>query len=363
MRDRNGHRWLKWVVGLVLTTAMWACADDKNDVGNYNDTLQLIPYGRTFTDQGLVTRAEAGVPDGYVSFDVLYPDAMAEPVSFGIYMTPSEASTLRRVFSTETGGWLSYLRVKQAQQYYLYGFIPADAPTSSMVTYIDGDFKNGANLFLNGLDCVTTDDVCVIVGVQDADRADAPLDMRLGTFSYVGKQKGHNYAGLLVDHLYSSVTVTISVDENYLKLRTIKLKQLKFFIDAHSKMNAHVVLEPNTTGANPITSLTWDYVSGDEQEAVLFENAEGMALTSTPYALIGFFSPLVSQQLKVESSYDVYDKQGNLVRANCTVVNTLGNKVPFLLNGHKAEVNLKVNPTYLYQMSESDLNNPTIVIE
>ena len=78
----------------------------------------------------------------------------------------------------------------------------------------------------------------------------------------------------------------------------------------------------------------------------------------------------VADNLVLQCTYDVYDKNvttehldGNLVRANCVAENKLPE------NRVKAEVNqrtlltITVNPTYLYVLSEPDLDNPTITIE
>jgi len=69
----------------------------------------------------------------------------------------------------------------------------------------------------------------------------------------------------------------------------------------------------------------------------------------------------VSNALTLVSTYDVYDSQGNKIRKDCTATNQL----PHLSanRGQRVTFNLKVTPTYLYQLSEPDLDNPTIKVE
>ena len=64
--------------------------------------------------------------------------------------------------------------------------------------------------------------------------------------------------------------------------------------------------------------------------------------------------------------YDVLDKNDNVVRENCTVENMLDLSTLFerdlLARGYMYCVNLTLAPTYLYVMSEPDLDNPTLIV-
>ena len=70
----------------------------------------------------------------------------------------------------------------------------------------------------------------------------------------------------------------------------------------------------------------------------------------------------------LRSTYNVYDLKGNLVREGCEAVNTIDLRSLFkitatqLQRGHMYSVTLTVNPTYLYVLSEPDLDNPTVKI-
>ena len=61
-------------------------------------------------------------------------------------------------------------------------------------------------------------------------------------------------------------------------------------------------------------------------------------------------------------TYDVYDKEGNKTRANCVAENKLpADQIVAGLN-KRTTLTLMVNPTYLYVLSDPDLDNPTVVI-
>ena len=83
----------------------------------------------------------------------------------------------------------------------------------------------------------------------------------------------------------------------------------------------------------------------------------------------GYFAPVadVANSLILECKYDVYDKKvtqdrpyGNLVRQNCEATNKLPSLVARL--NQLTSLTLTVNPTYLYILSDPDMDNPTITI-
>ena len=90
-------------------------------------------------------------------------------------------------------------------------------------------------------------------------------------------------------------------------------------------------------------------------------------------SLLTHFVPYQVTKLVVTCTYDVYDwdtsknANGNLIRKDCTATNT----IPLSLidrfteaeRGKKYTLNLAVKPTYLYVMSDPDLNNPTMSVE
>jgi hypothetical protein len=71
--------------------------------------------------------------------------------------------------------------------------------------------------------------------------------------------------------------------------------------------------------------------------------------------------------------YDIYDTDtskstdGNLVRKDCKATNTIPMKKVFdrfdsAERGRLYTIDLTIEPTYLYVMSERDLNNPEMVV-
>jgi hypothetical protein len=164
---------------------------------------------------------------------------------------------------------------------------------------------------------------------------------------------------MLLNHLYASLRFSMKVDATYAELRTIKLKSMKLGT-SKSSVSAAITLTHNTTGAMPITNVSYTS-TGSDSEVVIFSDDDGLALSPvTPKVIDGCFAPTLYGNLTLTTSYDVYDRYGNLVRANCTATN----KLPILeaTRGQRLQLNLTVSPTYLYVLSDPDLDNPTIKI-
>ena len=98
-----------------------------------------------------------------------------------------------------------------------------------------------------------------------------------------------------------------------------------------------------------------------------------MTLPSDTWSESLGFVPKVSSYYPLESTYDVYDNNrttehpdGNLIRSQCVAVNKIDILRLFnmatLNRGYVYTIKLKIEPTYLYMLSEPDLDNPTVKI-
>ena len=329
-------------------------ADDETTV-QQDDTLQLAAYTRSYSD---ITRS---VPAGYEPFT---PD---DVMSIGIFMTPfkDDKQTLD-YFSYNNYTWRSTISLS-SDSYYIYGFMPGDVVDKSQcsISPLSGDYANGAVLTLNGLHPISKFDVCVIVGVQGInDPLTEEKDVKLGQFYYAKRPKGQNYVNLLMDHIYSSLQFMMKIDENYAQLRSIKLKRMELKTTGISSTKAVITLTANTSNQDPITSITWDTpTSGTGTSMTLFEDEKGQALSPTTELVIsGNLMPGCSDDLVLVCTYDVYDRKGNLIRKDCEAANKLPSSLVLsaLQAGERQPVALTVAPTYLYVLSDPDLDNPTV---
>jgi len=162
-----------------------------------------------------------------------------------------------------------------------------------------------------------------------------------------------------MDHLYAAAQFRLEIDSEYAALRTIKLKTMTLRTD-YGSVIATITLTHNTTGVSPVSSVAYT-ASGSSDAVVIFNSDAGEALKTTESLDINAcFAPTLSNNLTLVTTYDVYDSKDNLIRQNCKATNKLPNLDA--TRGQKVQVNMTVNPTYLYVLSDPDLDNPTITI-
>ena len=351
----------KYVDILLIAVAVLLNACSSDDSGAQTDsmdhastgkTVQLVSYISPLVEKELSHHA---APTGFSPYT---PD---KTTTMGIYMlleadwgAPEEK---RITYNTGTGKWNASFEVEAGKTYSVYGYMPKAGGVNSSLTAVTSD---GATLSITGIKPVTTDDICIITGVKETDEG---LKEGLLSWKWPIPSEDENFKiHILMDHLYASVQFSMKIDEEYASLRTIKLKTMTLSTNIGS-VDATISLTRNDIGSSPITDITYS-LSGTNGAAEIFSSEEGTALDKlTPLAINACFTPLptLSENLKLVSTYDVYDSKGNLIRQNCTATNQL----PDLgaVRGQRVQVNMTVSPTYLYVLSDPDLDNPTITIE
>ena len=347
----------KYIGILLIATAMLLSACSSDNPEAQTDTtvnepvgkeVQLMSYASPFTDQELSHRA---APAGFTAYT---PD---KNTNMGIYMLLSEnwaSPKLERItYYTSTGKWNAYFEVEKNKTFTVYGYMPKTGEMSSTLEKTDA---GAATLTISNMKPVTTDDICIITGVKDTDSG-----LKEGQFSWstpMEEIETYNIS-LLMDHLYAAAQFRLKIDADYASLRTIKLKTMTLSTNKGS-VDATVMLTHNDTGASPISSVTYD-ASGSSSTADIYNSNEGTALDkTTPLSVNAYFAPGLSSNLTLVSTYDVYDSKDNLIRQNCTATNKLPNLEA--IRGQRVLLNMTVNPTYLYVLSDPDLDNPTITI-
>lgn len=258
------------------------------------------------------------------------------------------------------------LMVKPGADYHIFGFLPAAVTEGTSGVTVD-DANSLATMTINELPAVTSQDLCVIIGVKEG-RLLANESVTPGTFAYHAPENTAEdyYVSLLADHLYAGVTFKFYVDPTYDALRTIKLK--KVVMKSTSKtMQVSIPLTMNNDGNNPIGTPTYTPTETAQEDVTLYQSA-GETLTvkdaNTPLTFTAYFSPDVRVQsgLSIVSTYDVYDKGGHPLSENRQAENSLVAPLRGLQRAQNRIVTLTVNPTYLYILSNWDIDNPEFVI-
>ena len=325
---------LLWAVLLLMVWGMSSCSDDSEPMDG--DTLELLSYSREMEE---VTRT-ATVPAGYQLYVTQHPEVVEEGHAICAYLTvaPQEASLRRFVY--ETDHWHSNAIVKNGVDYYIYGYLPMGAVDNTAISPLQDNYSLGATLHMEGLDYFSNKDISLIVGVKGTENADDDVEVKLGNFLYQGKGRNQNHVHLLFDHLYSALRFSIRVDQNYAEMRKIHVKSIVLTTDAKAKVDADIVMKP---GATPINSITYTSVGTTKGEYTLLDADHEL---TTAYEI-----------------YDVYDRKNNLVRKDCTSENKLQDVLQTIKRGERRTIKLTVKPTFIYVLSDPDLDSPTVVTE
>ena len=336
------------ILSIAIAMLLSACSSDNPEVQttsaedkSVGDKIQIMAYAPPFAN----ANPQDAAPTGFTAYTL---DKVTE---MGIYMIKNDDTTpyaeKRLRYASK---WFAFFETLPQKNYTVYGYIPKADGMSSGLSNVTSD---GATQTINGIKPVTTDDICIITGVKETNTG-----LKEGQFGwYMANANDNFYMYLLLDHIYASVNFSMIIDAEYAQLRTIKLKTMKLRTDKGS-VNATITLTHNDTGTSPISSATYTS-EGTSYEVEIFNDAEGIALdTETPLVFNTCFAPNLSNNLTMVTTYDVYDRKGNLIRKNCTATN----KVPNLeaARAQQVQLNLTVNPTYLNVLSDPDLDNPTV---
>jgi len=335
--------------GLLLLAA---CSEDSEEQMNGN-RLQLLS----------ATRASGAYPLGtgdYLLKMYIVPATSEGTMKIADYSYSSSLESPKWTLSSQAS-------ISEETQYFIYGYMRTDENTIQdskvNVSAPDGGYASGINITMRDLPAITDDDICLVVGVQRVSNPDVgntnrvcdPEVLEEGKYGYFSGVAGENYVNLLMDHLYSQLVLKFTVDADYSKLRKIKLKELK--LTAAETVTAKVNIRSNSGIGSPT------YTPGSSTKAwPIFSDEGGVELGASPsvtdltaiYCAPGIFST----ETTLVSIYDVYDRQGNLIREGCTATNKFS--IGGMDHGVKKTLTLTVVPTYLYVLGDPDLDNPTV---
>lgn len=373
------------------------CTDDPAEgmEQKYTHELRLSLGSHQFD----MTRASGDMPTDFEQY--VHASALVKIMSVQGYLTywnkdkkPSQGwDKVSCTFNYDdvSGNWTSRVPLKTLTEdgdathskYYFYGFLPKgdgeDNVTIEPLTD-NGLYNEGAILTLENLNAVTPDDICVIVGVKGYGAAgntevpDMKSPSRLGVFDYSPETDGNNIF-LLIDHLYAGLQFNMRLGETYSQLRGITVKRVKLIPENGNsnvieKVKATVTIRANASGNNPIVPIysgTNTNIGGEVKYDVTKEGTDPepaeiffgeQKLTTEFQSFFGCFCPATNTKFILETTYDVYDRKGNLIRENETATNAIKLEQN-LTAGQNHAVNITVQPTFLYVLSDPDLDNPT----
>ncbi len=363
------HNSLLYFCCSLLALVVSGCSYDDIDPRGTENLRKVHLSG--YVAPKMAAEGTRSLPSGYTKYEPAFVTGDVREASVHLFLTTDKETGLCRngklYYDAAHQEWASDFEVHSGVQYYIYGFLP-DTTTmvsSSSIVAAAGKFANGATLTLNGLKPVLPTDLCVLVGVKRRmnlleDIESSSEVVQPGSFGYLAPYTDVYMYGLL-DHLYANIDIVMDVDSAYNELRTIKLKSCQLnTVTGSAELSAAIPLSANTTGASPIGTIVYTPGSGSDGGGCYLQIPSDSVLSRIPKTLHAYVCPGAPSSYELKTVYDVFDRSGQCVRRNVTVVNKLSYS---LSRGQSQTINATVTPTYLYQLSNPDFDNPTINLD
>lgn len=285
------------------------------------------------------------------------------------------------IFTKASDRWTSNLEVTENLTdnfyYNIYTFSPDS--TAFPAQEVAFDYNSGTpKLTFTDLAVITGTDPLVGIAASggQADSDPAPV-LNKGSYS-TGPVKILNAESyekrtavwLAMDHLYAKASLSFKVDEEYNSIRTIKLTGASVSVINGILAGTSTYTFAKGTDADVITwngaaAYTGDaasvqLVGEGASNAVNYDEGTNVITLTDEAKMVSWFCflPKFKPVITLTVTYDVYDKAGTKVRDNQTVTNNnILRKVSWTgesVVGNNYKITVKVNPTYLYQLSDGD---------
>ena len=285
------------------------------------------------------------------------------------------------IFTKASDRWTSNLEVTEnlADNFYYNIYTYSPSHTTFPAQEVAFDYNSGTpKLTFTDLAVITGTDPLVGIAASggQADSDPAP-ELNKGSYS-TGPVKILNAESyekrtavwLAMDHLYAKASLSFKVDEEYNSIRTIKLTGASVSVINGILAGTSTYTFAKGTDADVITwngaaAYTGDaasvqLVGEGAANAVNYDEGTNVITLTDEAKMVSWFCflPKFKPVITLTVTYDVYDKAGTKVRDNQTVTNNnILRKVSWTgesVVGNNYKITVKVNPTYLYQLSDGD---------
>lgn len=341
-------RHIGWLMSSMLMLLLTACSSDSAKGPNQQEELEDLNIElRAVTRTGLAE-------DEYDS----------EKKNIHVFLKASDdPQIVQGMFKYHQEEDLHYwtaqdLKVKPGtREFSLFGYMPASEGLTGTI-----DTEN-CKLTLTGINPMTTSDICVVTGVNKSEVVSQPLRGSY-TFDYINSTYNERtILNLRLEHLLGRLVFKFKVGMKYSALRKIKIKSLKIETEVPASITATVYLPMLTDDVIKVEytgegdNMTWS--------SNLLTEADPSVWLSTTAEQVGHYINVavgggLSDQYKLVSTYEVYDLQDHFLSER-TSANKLNKVMP--VKSQVKEVVLTIEPTYLYQLGDDDLNNPEVTIQ
>ena len=393
-----------WIWAACIVLALFSCVQDSTN--NYAENgVTIYPAIASRMETAIVTRARLDVGNTTDKYDDALISDGTVLRAYAVENTGASQHNYGGSFRYSNNSWRSSVTVESGCAYSIYAFTPTTMPGATNQIFNNGVTKNGNDedvfnlnstaLSFTGIDILTTTDPMVSVAVagraatlnnngQEIDDqsnviATVVPEINKGTFNIgtVNVNPDENKffkVWMAMDHLYAKATVSFCIDQEYHKIRDIRLKEARIMVSNGTLSGNHVYSFSNglTLDANAAFSsknLSIDLMTGTTANENRDPGKDYATLTESykDYAWfcflpISYIPELTFPMVTLHVKYDVYDRDGNEVRLNQPAQNTfplnefirddLARITPKPADHFKIKV--KIKPSYLYQLIDDD---------
>lgn len=170
---------------------------------------------------------------------------------------------------------------------------------------------------------------------------------------------------LALDHLFAKATMSFKVDNDYNSIRTIKLKEATIST-IHGQYTGQYTYSFADREFNLVNNgeyaqdslVTIDLIEAAQRDTAFHLDNNQMVVLDNNYKELGWFCFLPRNDLPaldLTVKYNVYDKNGKLIREDQEVTNSNLIKISNPQKGNNYNVKVNIAPSYLYQLSDEDV--------
>lgn len=297
-----------------------------------------VSFRAYMQEERVVSRGYVGIDSTHASFTAgLFVHTSNEGTN---YVTPS---TL--VWDSERETLSTSLKLEQGN-YTFYGYMPYSN---------DATFEaDGRIMTLPGLAGMSASNAMVI----------KPVEVKIDNGAT------NVEVNLAMDHLMARVTPYFYInDAEYAALRKIKIKKVEFILPNVKSYTATVdYVNGEVSNDSPTHTTTWTEGDAIANEVTFYETTNPVVLQLGKAKAIAhstcYFSPEQNvDELKMRVTYDVYDAKGNLTRLDAVAENSIKKISGTLNEATNYKLYIPLVPSYLYALSDGDLDSNVLVIE
>ncbi|MBR5846541.1 MAG: fimbrillin family protein [Bacteroidaceae bacterium] len=316
----------------LLTLTLASCRKEEPYVGPCS-----VNFRAYMQEERVVSRGYANIDASHPSFTAgLFVHASYEGNN---YVTPSTLVWNGKTLTTS-------LKLEQGA-YTIYGYMPYNSGATFDKDDLVMTLPGLAGMSASNAMVIKPEQVTISNGV---DKKDIYLEM---------------------DHLMARVTPYFYInDAEYAKLRTIKIKKVEFIHPNKAYTATVTYTDPSATDPSATHTTIWSEGAEMASAVTFYEETEspvvleqqGKANAKAPSTC--YFCPEMEiSGLRMRVTYDVYDAKGNLTRPDAVAENSIKKISGKLSEATNYKLYIPLVPSYLYVLSDGDLDSDALVVE